>query len=629
MRAENTLLHCLLFWLLLCITAWVYWPGIAGPSLLDDSVNLREISQLDSDDGFIHQLIFENRSGPLGRPVAMASFVLEKIYIDRGVWGNKVINLSIHLLTGCMVFWLALRLFLVCGYRGASLGALWVASMWLLSPLLISTVLYPIQRMAQLSTFFSLLALLVYCCWRENPLGKFGKCRAALSLFLVLLCVLLATLSKENGLMSLPLIVLLELLVFRFSTVPQQASPHYRKYLYFTAFVATSVTVVFLGTLAVKGYFTSGYVTREFDLLERLMTEARILWQYLFQLLLPSVLEMGVYQDDYSISRGLLSPPTTLLALVAWLTVLISSIVFHKTLLGRLAIFSLLFFLAAHSMESTVIPLELYFEHRNYLPAFGIYFGVVALGLSLLQKYPYLKPTIVSVFLIWIGFFTYASSSQAYVWSNKYLLHFNALKMHPLSARANTEASRLFAEQGNIKDALEFSKKVFLIEGGPAMRHHSRDLLLYCLSGSEVGARFIEKFQTAPRQFNDGRLNENIQLLVELLIEGGCSSFDALEIADLFAEVFYNKSQQKATGKILIMMAILENYNGRYQLADIYAKEFLEKYPKDIKALLMRLYFTSLLDKEKDKAAIVEELIEYRQSGRLNQEQQYTLELFL
>jgi protein O-mannosyl-transferase len=626
MKKERYLLQGLLFWLLLCLAAWAYWPGIFGPSLLDDSVNLREISKLDSNDAFLYQSIFENRSGPLGRPVAMASFVLEKVYIDRGVWGSKALNLSIHLLTGCIVFWLAFRLFLYCGYRTAAKGALWVTAMWLLSPLLISTVLYPVQRMAQLSTLFSLLALLIYCSWRENPLGKV---RGLAQLPLVLICVALATLSKENGLLSIPLIVLLELFVFRFSLIPGQTSPKYRKYLYFTVIAACISASVFLIALLMEGYLSAAYLSRDFTLLERLMTEARILWHYCYQLLLPNVLEMGVYQDDYPISSGLFSPLTTLWALLGWLAAFIAIGISPKTRLGRLLAFSLVFFLIAHAMESTILPLELYFEHRNYLPAFGIYFGIAALGLALSEKYPTLKNTVISIYLIWIMFFVYATSSQAYVWSNKFLLHFNALKHHPQSPRANIEASRLLAEQGVIEPALELSNKVTQIQGGPAMRHHSRNLLLYCLSGNDISVKQIQELKSAPKYFDDGRLNENIQLLVELLIEGRCSGFDAVSVADLFAEVFYDQSAMKATGKILIMMAILENHNGRYERADIYAKEFLKKYPGDVKALLMRLYFTSLLEKPEDKTAIVEQLIEYRQSGQLNQQQQYTLELFL
>ena len=49
--------------------------------------------------------------------------------------------------------------------------------------------------------------------------------------------------------------------------------------------------------------------------------------------------------------------------------------------------FSILFFLINHVIESSIIPLELIFEHRNYLPSFFIFLPV-ALGLQhLLDRY--------------------------------------------------------------------------------------------------------------------------------------------------------------------------------------------------------------------------------------------------
>src|SRR5690606_25539329 len=41
------------------------------------------------------------------------------------------------------------------------------------------------------------------------------------------------------------------------------------------------------------------------------------------------------------------------------------------------------FFLAAQSLESSFLPIELYYEHRNYLPSFGLLL-MSAGGLALL-----------------------------------------------------------------------------------------------------------------------------------------------------------------------------------------------------------------------------------------------------
>ena len=94
--------------------------------------------------------------------------------------------------------------------------ALWVALAWLCAPLLASTVLYVIQRMAQLATLFLLAGLLCYVMGRQRQVG--GQPRRGLALLLGGFVVFwpLAVLSKENGLLFPLLALVVETFVFRF-----------------------------------------------------------------------------------------------------------------------------------------------------------------------------------------------------------------------------------------------------------------------------------------------------------------------------------------------------------------------------------------------------------------------------
>ena len=47
--------------------------------------------------------------------------------------------------------------------------------------------------------------------------------------------------------------------------------------------------------------------------------------------------------------------------------------------------YGILFFLAGHALESSIFPLEIYFEHRNYLPAVGLALALVS-GLMQLER---------------------------------------------------------------------------------------------------------------------------------------------------------------------------------------------------------------------------------------------------
>ena len=153
----------LLCGLLLALTAWIYWPGIKGPQLLDDRSSVLVIEDLRSKPELSLDFLFGNRSGLLGRSVAMASFVLEKLYLDEGIGGSKKVNIVLHLLNGVLViwlFWLLFRFLQVTGYRWL---AVMLGAIWLLHPLLVSTVLYTVQRMAMLSTLFMLLSSYQLC----------------------------------------------------------------------------------------------------------------------------------------------------------------------------------------------------------------------------------------------------------------------------------------------------------------------------------------------------------------------------------------------------------------------------------------------------------------------------------
>ncbi len=112
------------------------------------------------------------------------------------------------------------------------------------------------------------------------------------------------------------------------------------------------------------------YTGRAFDMEERLLTQARVVTLYVGQILLPRPGAMPFFYDGLPYSTGWLQPPTTL-----WSALFLLGLFgLGLGLLRRrpLAAFGILFFFAGHLLESTLLPLELAFEHRNYLPSLGL-----------------------------------------------------------------------------------------------------------------------------------------------------------------------------------------------------------------------------------------------------------------
>jgi len=172
------------------------------------------------------------------------------------------------------------------------------------------------------------------------------------------------------------------------------------------------------------------------------MTEARALWFYIELILVPDISSLGLYHDDFVVSRSLQQPVTTTLAIAGLLALLLTTIYFRKKY--PIAAFGILFFLLGHSLESSVISLELVHEHRNYLPMYGILLTISFYTLSTTSKYASLRVmrSIPLILILIFGSITTIRSSQ---WSNLFTLHFMEVTHHPNSLRANADIAHLYA----------------------------------------------------------------------------------------------------------------------------------------------------------------------------------------
>lgn len=364
-----------LLFAVLIVAALAYRPALTGPFLLDDFHNIGTMQGGVETADDVREHLFVPVAGATNRPIARASFLL-----DDNAWPSsapqfKWTNLMLHLLCGVLVFAVFRKIFELLGRSEthAAWLSLAVASIWLLHPFNLSTTMYVVQRMTQLSALFTLCGILAYLHLR--PMQARWSWRHAASITLATaICLLLATLSKENGVLLIVLIAALEVALFsKVSTVP-------------TSFKAWRVLIVFVPTVLLIAYvaylpnWIDGYRHREFDLLERLLTQPVVLVEYLYRIVSFRTFGIGVFQDDQVVRTSLLEP-SVLLSLAFW--VLVAGLSWWMKQRQPIFLFAILWFLGGHLLESTTIPLELYFDHRNYLPMLGplaaTVFGIDAL----------------------------------------------------------------------------------------------------------------------------------------------------------------------------------------------------------------------------------------------------------
>jgi tetratricopeptide (TPR) repeat protein len=494
---RNVWVPCVLLWGLLILTAAVYWPGLYGPLLLDDHQNLEPLIGMQAGAMTWWEVLDGRGLGVGGRPVAMLTFVANW-FIDSGnVWSLKFTNLVVHLLCGGLIFWLSGRL-LAETRAGVAPQHWWlallVAALWLLAPMLVSTVLYVIQRMAQLATLFVLAGLLCYVGGRQQI-----ERRRGFGIGLMLMSV------GDRRLVHGILIALIAL--------PALAA------------------LFILGTD--PGSLRGSYQAQDFSTYERLLTETRILFDYAFNLLMiPGSSPLGLFHDDFVVSRGLLDPPRTVVAIAGWVALLVAAWRFRA---GAFAVilFGPVFFLAAHLLESTVIPLELYFEHRNYLPSVGLFvsLGVVA---GRLVQHARFKKTFVAVVVAVPLAHGLVTAARVANWRSNEVLLLAAARTHPDSARVHSGLAGLYIGRGELDKGLEHLDRAGALYGerqSYAIALHR--LGAYCSSGRSVDERHYAALEAQDRIPDSVYTVNALRQLADKAERGECGNVDLQHIAGI------------------------------------------------------------------------------------------------
>ena len=622
---SETIGALLLAILLLVVTGWIYWPGITGPELLDDRSSVLVIGDLQESPELALDFVFGDSSGLLGRSVSMASFVLEKLYLNEGISGSKKVNIVLHLLNGALVIWLFWLLFRFLAVPGYHWLAVILGTIWLLHPLFVSTVLYIVQRMAMLSTFFMLLASISYVYWRLGLIaGKAGIIRFTL----VPVFLGIALLAKENAIVLIPTLLLMEVLWFQFKGSNGKVISWLRAGSY--SLIATGA-VGLLATLIFKYESLAARLSRRpFTLDERLLTESRIVWDYVGQLFRPEVARMGLYHDDIIVSSSLYEPATTLYSVVGWALLVLVLGILLRWQWGRYLVFGFAWFVLGHSVESTVLPLELYFEHRNYFPAIGL---VLALGVifgMIVKRWPEPKAPLLVCLGVCALILSGQTSSQVQIWSNRPLLILNHLNGHPNSARANTDMAVQMARMGEVEAAHKYSARAFRASTTERSGDYEiRDIALSCIANKPSPPVLID---------NLGMVDPNRPLssvttlltMVRLLQDNSCPDFDRIYFADRMAEIFLvDDFRGKASANIYSNLAVLENALQRYDNAYAYVERFLALSPNNKRGLLMKLHFATALGKVDSAKEVIATLQGLDQQGKLTVGEQQTLALYL
>lgn len=617
-RSRNTVWA---FLLLLVVVGLAYSNSLNAIWTIDDGPNILQNLQVHIGD-LRPQTLFKTFFSPLhpdangvpglNRPLAHMSFALNWYFGQDSPVGYRLVNIFIHLLNASLLFIVLRSLLQTPDLRGRNKGregsiALLATVLWALNPIQTQVVVYIVQRMASLACFFYLLAIWSYLRVRICP-----NSRRRIGYALLTAASFLAAIgSKENAVMLPGALVLLE-----FTFYQDWSQPTVRRRFGWILGVGCGLLLVGCGLLFAAGNPAEllGYGIRLFSPWERLLTQPRVLLFYLSQLFYPIPGQLSLVHD-VEISRSLVAPWTTLPAILGVLGLV--GIGFWQMRRRPMLSFAILFFFLNHMVESSIIGLELIYEHRNYLPSLFLFVpmaaGLQALATHKRLKSPGFQRLVVLLIILLPVSFGIGTYVRNMAWLDAKIFWEDAGRKAPLSMRplhnlayyhyektgqhhkafdlyhealGKQDNNRLVMSLPHIKIAEHYERREEFEKAG----EHLEKALAIFPEFEQVQLRL------ALARFSAGQLEKALAAIVPL-VEKRPGSFDSRY---LMAQILLKMGQTENalshlqtcmllapnSEKAVFMMGIASNLFRNCEKAQRFLNRVLERFPKDKQALL-------------------------------------------
>jgi len=447
-----------LFALLLAI----YGNSLDGAWIFDDEPNILQNKYVHLNtfcwEG-IQKTFYGIYQKSLSRPVSYFSFGLNYYFGQLNPFGYHVVNLLIHFCSSIFLFLFLHHTLnlprLKAEYASASYAiALLATFFWAANPVNVTAVTYIVQRMASMAVMFYIMSMYFYVTGRtQETLWKKTS--------LLILCALSAALAigtKENAIM-LPLsIYLYDLLLIQ--GISRESLLKGLKIFILPALIIASVMLIFFVDL--HSLLRIGdYAIRPFTMWERLLTETRVVVFYISLLLYP-VSSRLMLNHDFIISKSLFDPWTTMAAILFIIGCLGLTVAFARK--KPLISFCIIFFFLNHVIEGSIIPLELVFEHTNYVPSMLLFVPLSIFAIHVLDYFSYRKVFQITIALS-ISFLLFAQGHTVHMYNflfkQPYLLWTDNIAKAPNLSRPYNNLGNLLWNWGLHEEAYRAYEKAY------------------------------------------------------------------------------------------------------------------------------------------------------------------------
>ena len=432
--------------LLAIVVILIYVDTLTTPFILDDIHNIRDNSHIRMTSLNLNNLLRAGFQSPAAsRPIANISFALNYYFSGLNLVGFHLINILIHIFGGIFLYFFVKTTLETPVLRDRFEKCGWVpfltAFIWLVHPLQTQSVAYLVQRMNCQASMFFILSMLFFVKFRLAT----GTRSKRWLLVGCILAGLLAVFTKPIA-ATLPVFIILYDWYFFQNLSLNWGKRHFLVIGGILLFLII-ISLIYLGDDPIVRIL-SDYQRRDFTLLQRVLTQFRVVMFYIGLLLWPQPSRLNL-DHDFALSHSLTDPMTTLISMVIITALIVLAILTAKR--EPILSYGILWFFGNLIIESSVIGLELVFEHRNYLPSMFLILAMVAL------VFRYVKP-------IWPGivFFCVVGSLFAVwtfernkVWADELSLYRDCAEKSPAKARPHNNLGTILLRQGRLQEAID------------------------------------------------------------------------------------------------------------------------------------------------------------------------------
>ena len=437
------------------IVILIYANTLSSPFVFDSRSNIESnphirITKITLDD--LAGAAFKSPSSR--RPVSNISFALNYFIHGYNVVGFHVVNMLIHIITGFILYLFVKTTFCTPVLKSRYSDYMWIsfftAAIWMIHPVQTQSISYVVQRMNSLAVMFYMLSIWLYARFRLNrqPKNKWWLLSGCI------LAGVLALLTKEIA-ATLPFFIIIYEWYF-FRDLKLEWVKRNIPMLTTCLVLSVGLALIFLGGNPVAKILEP-YESRDFTLSQRLLTEPRVVIFYLSLLFWPHPSRLNL-DHDFPLSHSLMDPLTTSFSILVLAVMFIAAVFTAKR--QRLLSFGILWFFGNLAIESTILALEIVFEHRLYLPSMMISL-IVVMFVYRFVKPIWLKAALLAVVVAVCAVWTYERNM---VYRDRITLWQDCVDKSPRKARPYHNLGVALADYGYHDEALKQYHKALQIK---------------------------------------------------------------------------------------------------------------------------------------------------------------------